>query len=45
MELAMNVLNIVRKQAQKRQALEIAQIQAAKSQAPFLVYRGVAYTK
>ena len=41
----MNVLNIVRKQTQKRQALEAAQIQTAKYQTPALVYRGVTYTK
>mgnify|MGYP001184055092 CR=1 FL=1 len=40
---AMNVLGIVRKQTQKKEALKAAQMAAVKAQAVKLVYRGVAY--
>tara|TARA_B100001758_G_C18352310_1_gene580601 strand:- start:1042 stop:1242 length:201 start_codon:yes stop_codon:yes gene_type:complete len=39
----MNVLELVRKQTQKREALKEAQVAAVKAQTIKLVYRGVAY--
>ena len=43
MEQAMNVLEIVRNKAQKKQALKAAQKVAVKAQPKTLVYRGVEY--
>ena len=39
----MNVLELVRKQTQKREALKEAQVAAVKAQTIKLVFRGVAY--
>lgn len=43
MEIAMNVLELVRKQTTKKQALKQAQKVAVKAQPKMLVYRGVEY--